>query len=76
MKIILKSIYLLIFILIAAIFIEVTSISTKYVNRSAITFDINNIRSPLIKKFVRSVDNIYSVFLLKISEKQKPIEWM
>ena len=47
------------------------SISTKYINRSAITLDINNIRNPQIKKITRTIDNYYSFFLLKVSPSQK-----
>ncbi len=47
------------------------SISNKYINRSVITFDINNAKNPQIKKFVRKIDNIYSVLLLNFSNEQK-----
>ena len=47
------------------------SISTKYINRSIITFDINNVRNPQIKKLTRKIDNLYAVFLLNFSKNQK-----
>ena len=51
--------------------VEMTSISTKYLNRSVVSVDVNNIGNPQIKKFVRKIDNIYSVILLKISNEHK-----
>ena len=47
------------------------SISTKYINRSTISFDINNINNPQIKRLTRALDNSYSKFLLKFSPSQK-----
>ena len=53
------------------IFYEMISISTKVVQREIISFDINNIRNPQIKKIMRYVDNHYASFLLKINNNAK-----
>ena len=71
MKKIIKLIFVLFLLFISFTIVEMASISTKYVNRSLITFDINNIRNPQIKKISRVLDNLYSLFLLKISPGQK-----
>jgi quinoprotein glucose dehydrogenase len=55
----------------AFIFYEMTSISTKIVNRDFFSFDINNIRNPQIKKIMRYVDNYYASFLLRIDNSTK-----
>ena len=47
------------------------SISTKYINRSYVTFDINNVKNPQIKKLTRTLDNFYSKFLIKVSSTQR-----
>ena len=44
------------------------SISTKYINRPAFSFDINNVRNPQIKKLIRKTDNFYAYLLLKYSK--------
>ena len=53
------------------IFYEMTSISTKIVNRDVFSFDINNIRNPQIKKIMRYIDNYYASFLLRIDNSAK-----
>ena len=70
-KKLIKLFFLLILLFISFVIVEMTSISNKYVNRSLVTFQINNVRNPQIKRFVRSLDNLYSFFLLKISDEQK-----
>lgn len=71
MKTIKKFIAILFLILISIIFVEMISISTKYVNRSLIDFNISNVRNPQIKKLTRGIDNIYSYLLLKFSDKHQ-----
>jgi len=66
-----KLIFLLILLFIFIPVIEMVSISTKYINRALITLDINNVRNPQIKKLVRTIDNLYTLALLKISNEQK-----
>ena len=55
MKKVFKSIYAIIFILFIIILYEVTSIDSKYINRSTIEININNIRNPVVKRIVRSI---------------------
>ena len=70
-KKILRLLFLLLFIFIVLVFVEMTSISSKYLNRSLVSVDLNNIRNPQIKKVIRKLDNIYSVILLSLSNEQK-----
>ena len=70
-KKIIKILLLLVLLFISPIFVGMLSISSKYVNKPLITFDINNIRNPQIKKITRTIDNLYSVMLLKISDEQR-----
>ena len=58
-----KIIILLITIIISYIFYEMTSISSKIVNRDLITISLNNIRNPQIKKIMRYLDNHYASLL-------------
>ncbi len=53
------------------IFYEMISISTKIVQREIISFNINNIRNPQIKKIMRYVDNHYASLLLKVNNGAK-----
>ena len=71
MKKIVKLICILFLLFFSFILIELISVSTKYVNRSTISFDINNIRNPQIKKITRKADNFYAFLLLKLSKKHK-----
>jgi len=48
-----------------------TSISTKYVERSLVSFDVNNASNPQMKKIIRKLDNLYAFYLLKISDDQR-----
>ena len=50
---------------------EIISIDNKYVNRSIINVDINNIRNPQIKKLVRKADNYIGSFYFKFSKKKQ-----
>ena len=70
-KKILKYIFALFLLIGAFTFYEISDISSKYINRSLITFDINNARNPQIKKMLRFFDNIYAYTLLSLSEKHK-----
>ena len=51
--------------------IEMVSINSKYINQSTITFKVNNIRNPQVKKLIRFIDNVYGDIYFKISAKQK-----
>ena len=51
--------------------IEMTNISTKYVNRSIITIDVNNVRNPQLKKIVRKLDLFFGDLYFKLSKKKQ-----
>jgi len=66
-----KIIILLLAIIISYIFYEMTSISSKIVNRDLITISLNNIRNPQIKKIMRYLDNHYASLLFFTSKNAK-----
>ena len=68
---ILSSIVLLFLIILTLSIIDMTSISTKYINKSTITFEVNNVRNPQLKKLVRFLDNTYSQIYFSLSKDQK-----
>ena len=70
MKRVFKSIYALIFILFLFILYEVTSIDSKYINRSTIEININNIRNPVIKRIVRKIDLYVGAVYFNLSKKK------
>ena len=59
----------LMFVFIVSI-VDMTSISTKYINRAIITIDVNNIRNPQIKKIVRKLDLFLGDIYFKLSKKK------
>ena len=65
--------YILILLLFLTLFIfyEIIGISNKTINRNFVSFDINNIRNPQIKKFMRNLDNYYSGMLLLVNKSHK-----
>ena len=63
------SIFSLIFVLYVSY--EVTSISSKIINRPLVVISISNVRNPQIKKLLRSFDNLYVSILLKFHNKSK-----
>ena len=63
-------IYIFVFI-IFFIFYELTSIDRKYINRSVIDIDVNNVRNPQIKKLVRAIDNFLGNFYFNSSKKKQ-----
>ena len=71
MKILFKSIYAIIFILFIIILYEVTSIDSKYINRSTIEIDINNIRNPVVKRIVRKIDLYAGAIYFNLSKKKQ-----
>jgi glucose dehydrogenase len=71
MKIITKIILIASIIIGSFTIIQMVSISNKYVNRSIITFDVNNPRSKPVKKVVRYLDLLYSKILIRFSSKHK-----
>ena len=70
-KKLLKYFLILISFLLLILIYEVTIISQKTINREIISFDINNARNPQIKKLLRSLDNIYTAFLLRFNKETK-----
>ena len=68
---IISSIFIIISIILFILIIDMTSVSTKYVNKATITFEINNIRNPQLKKLARFLDNVYSKLYFYLSSEQK-----
>ena len=66
-----KLIFLIILLIISFVIIEMISYSPKYINKSSISFEINNVRNPQAKKIVRFVDNLYAFFLVKFIKKHQ-----
>ena len=50
---------------------EITIISQKTINRDIINIDINNARNPQIKKILRSLDSVYTAYLLRFNKETK-----
>ena len=71
MKKIIKLISIVFLLIFSLVLIEMISISTKYVNKSNVSFSVNNVRNPQIKKLVRTLDNLYAFSLVKLSKKHK-----
>ncbi len=51
--------------------VDMLSIESKYVNHPSITFKVNNVRNPQLKKIVRFLDNIYGKIYFNLSTNQK-----
>jgi quinoprotein glucose dehydrogenase len=71
MKKLLKIFNIFLILLSAIILYEVTSIDSRYINRSMINVDINNVRNPQIKKFVRKIDLYFGSFYFSLSKKKQ-----
>ena len=71
MRKVIKILFLFLILISIVALIEMISVSNKYINKSLITFDVNNIGNPQIKKLVRTIDNLYAYSLLKFSKEQK-----
>lgn len=69
-KILQTSIFVLGIIIILSLY-DITSIDSKYVNRSTISIDINNARNPQIKKILRTIDNYIGSIYFKLSKKKQ-----
>ena len=68
---VIKILFILLVLVFIVALIEMISVSNKYINKSLITFDVNNIGNPQIKKLVRTIDNLYAYSLLKFNKEQK-----
>ena len=64
MKLFFKIIGYFALFLILIILYDLTSVDFKYVNRNAVTIDVNNVRNPQIKKIVRRADLFLASFTL------------
>ena len=62
--------YFISFILIFILF-ELFSFDKYYINKSSITFNVDNVRNPQVKKIVRTVDNLGGELYLNLSKKKK-----
>ena len=71
MKLFFKIIGYFVLLLIFIIIYDLTSIDFKYVNRNAITIDVNNIRNPQIKKIVRKADLVLGELYFNFSKKKQ-----
>ena len=63
-------IYLIFLIFVFTLF-ELISFDNKYINKKSITFDVDNVRNPQIKKLVRTIDNLSGNIYFSLSEKKK-----
>ena len=54
---------------------EITSFDNKYINRSIINIDINNVRNPPLKKIVRKLDLYLGSLYFNLSKKNKPKDY-
>lgn len=68
---IVSSILILFSVVFIFLLIDMTSISTKYINKSIISFEINNVRNPQLKKLARFLDNVYSKIYFFLNDQQK-----
>ena len=68
---IIKTSKIILIFIISYISYEMTSFSTKIINRDLVTFNLNNIRNPQVKKIMRYVDNNFASLLLVGSSNAK-----
>ena len=66
-----KLLQVFILIMLSIILYEVTEISDKTINRNYVSFDLNNIRNPQIKRLMRYLDNFYASILLSIKKDER-----
>ena len=71
MKKIFKYLSILFFIFGFFLIYELTSLSTKIINRDFISIDLNNVRNPQVKKITRYLNDVYSTFLISFSDRSK-----
>ena len=70
-KLIYKIPFYLIFLIFVFTLFELISFDNKYINKKSITFDVDNVRNPQIKKLVRTIDNLSGNIYFSLSEKKK-----
>ena len=56
-KKIFSAVFFLFFLIILFSLIDMIAIESKYINQPTITFKVNNVRNPQLKKVVRFADN-------------------
>lgn len=66
----LSTIFIFLFVITSISLLDMISIEPKYLNQPTITFKINNVRNPQIKKVVRFLDSIYGKIYFNLSKKQ------
>ncbi len=71
MKLFFKIIGYFVLFLILLIVYDLTSVDFKYINRSPITIDVNNVRNPQIKKIVRKADLFLGELYFNLSKKKQ-----
>jgi quinoprotein glucose dehydrogenase len=64
----LKYIFLL---FIVFVLYELINVDNKYINKPTVTFDLNNVRNPQIKKITRYLDNKFGQIYFNISKKKQ-----
>ena len=70
-KTILKIFLYFIGLILIFILFELFSFDKYYINKSSITFNVDNVRNPKVKKIVRTVDNLGGELYLNLSKKKK-----
>jgi len=68
---IIKGIKFFSIILIIFLIFELINYDNKYINRSSVTIDLNNIRNPQIKKISRFIDNYLGYYYFKLSSRKQ-----
>jgi len=71
MKKILKMLIFFLAVVTIFSFYDMTSIDSKYINRSTVNIDINNARNPQVKKIIRTLDNYIGSIYFKLSKKKQ-----
>jgi len=71
MKFFLKALSFFLILIVVFSLYEITSIDSKYVNRSTVDINVNNIRNPQVKKLIRQLDIYISSFYFQLSKKKQ-----
>ncbi len=66
----LSAIFIFLILITSISLLEMISIGPKYLNQPTVTFNVNNVRNPQIKKIVRFLDSIYGKIYFSLSTKQ------
>ena len=71
MKLFFKSFKFLLLLISLFIVYEVTSIDFKYINKDAISVDLNNVRNPQVKRLLRKADLYFGELYFNLSKKKQ-----